>query len=72
MAVGVASADPDVAIQALELTRDISSRCKLEILDFDFDQLIKGLTVYREFERGFFDSLVAGAALAQDNIALGD
>lgn len=62
----------DTIIQTLELIKDIASRYKLEILDFNFDQLIKGLTVYKEFERGFFDSLVAGSALAHDNLVLGD
>jgi len=62
----------DVIIQTLELIKDIASKYKLEILDFNFDQLTKGLTVYKEFERGFFDSLVAGSALAHDNLILGD
>lgn len=62
----------DVIIETLELIKDVASRYKLEILDFNFDQLIKGLTIYKEFERGFFDSLLAGSALAHDNVILGD
>lgn len=62
----------DIIIEILDLIKDIASRYKLEILDFSPDQLVKGLTVYKEFERGFFDSLVAGTALAYDNIVLGD
>jgi len=62
----------DTIVQTLELIKDISSRYKLEILDLNFEQLIRGLTVYREFERGFFDSLVVGSTLAHDNVIIGD
>jgi len=62
----------DVIIQTLELIRDIASRYKLEILGFNFDQLVKGLAVYKESGRGFFDSLVVGSALVHDGVVLGD
>ena len=62
----------EVIIQTLELINDIASRYKLEILDFKVDQLVKGLTVYKQSRRGFFDSLLAGSALAHDNVILGD
>jgi len=64
--------DVDIIIEILDQIKDIASRYKLEILDFSQDQLAKGLTIYKELERGFFDSLVAGTALAHDNIVLGD
>ena len=59
-------------IETLELIDDITTRYKLGIIEFDPDHLVKGLAVYRDFKRGFFDSLMAGSALAHDGIILGD
>ncbi|MBS7625778.1 PIN domain-containing protein [Candidatus Bathyarchaeota archaeon] len=62
----------NVIIETLELIKDIASSYKLEVSHFNFDQLIKGLTIYRDLRRGFFDSLLAGSALTHDNVILGD
>ena len=59
-------------IETLELINDIISRYKLGTVEFNVDQLVKGLAVYRDFKRGFFDSLIAGSALAHDGIIIGD
>ena len=59
-------------IETLELINDIISRYKLGIMEFNVDQLVKGLAVHRDFKRGFFDSLIAGSALAHDGIIIGD
>nr|MDO8135692.1 PIN domain-containing protein [Candidatus Njordarchaeum guaymaensis] len=59
-------------IETLELIDDITTRYKLGIIEFNPDQLVKGLAVYRDLKRGFFDSLTAGSALAHDGIIIGD
>lgn len=59
-------------IETLELINDIISRYKLGIMEFNVDQLVKGLAVYRDLKRGFFDSLIAGSALAHDGVIIGD
>jgi len=59
-------------IETLELINDIISRYKLGIVEFNVDQLVKGIAIYRDFKRGFFDSLIAGSALAHDGIIIGD
>ena len=59
-------------IETLELIDDITTTYKLGIIEFNADHLVKGLAVYRDFKRGFFDSLMAGSALAHDGIILGD
>ena len=59
-------------IETVELINDIISTYKLDIMEFNADQVVKGLSVYRDFKRGFFDSLIAGSALTYDNIIIGD
>lgn len=62
----------DTIIETLEIINDIISRYKLGILEFNTDQVVKGLAVYGDFKTGFFDSLMAGLALAHDSIIIGD
>jgi len=62
----------EIIIQTLELIKDIIARYKLEIIGFNLDQVIRGLGVYKDFKRGFFDSLIAGSALAYDGVIIGD
>lgn len=59
-------------IPTLTLVKDIISQYKLEIMEFTIDQFVEGLTIYKDFKRGFFDSLIAGSALIHDHIVIGD
>ena len=62
----------DAIIETLRLINDIISTYKLDIIEFKTDQIVKGLGIYRDFKGGFFDSLIAGSALAHDGIVIGD
>jgi len=62
----------DTIIEAIKLIDDTISRYKLGILDFSIEQVVKGLTVYKDLKRGFFDSLMAGSALVHDRVIIGD
>lgn len=60
------------AIKAVRTVEAILRGYGLEMLPFDAEQLVRGLEIYRDYKRGFFDSLIAGCALAHDGIVLGD
>jgi len=59
-------------IETIKLIDDALSRYKLSIMDFNIEQVVEGLTIYKDLKRSFFDSLMAGTALAHDRIIIGD
>lgn len=59
-------------VNALTLFEDIMSRYKLGFMKFGLRQVIRGLSLYGGFKRSFFDSLIAGSALEEDGIIVGD
>ncbi len=62
----------DAVIETVKLIGDTLSRYKLSIMDFNIEQVAEGLTIYKDLRRGFFDALMAGAALAHDRVIIGD
>lgn len=63
---------PEVVIQILELIESVVLKYDLKIMSFDIEQLMEGLAVYKDFKKGFFDSLIAGSALTYDGVIIAD
>jgi len=61
-----------VIVEILRLIEEIISLYKLEVVGFGVEHLVKGLTIYKDLKRGFFDSLMVGSALAHDKVIIGE
>ena len=59
-------------IETIKVIDDALSRYKLSIMDFNVEQVVEGLAIYKNLKRGFFNSLMAGSALAHDGVIIGD
>jgi len=62
----------ETIIEALTVLTDIFNEYNLQILKLDLSQLIEGLKLRSAYKFGFFDSLIAGTALASKELLIGD
>ncbi len=62
----------ETIIEALSVLTDIFNEYNLQILKLDMSQIIEGLKLRSAYKFGFFDSLIAGTALAAKKLLIGD
>lgn len=62
----------ETIIESLSVLNDIFKAYDLKILELDLNQLIEGLKLRSAYKFGLFDCLIAGTAIASNELLIGD